>query len=48
LSHPGEVAEILALIAGNAAFIAQTVAVGKGLYLAWRRTAYRTETSCRA
>lgn len=38
LSHPGEVADILALIAADASFVAETVAVGKGLHLAWRRS----------
>jgi predicted O-methyltransferase YrrM len=37
LSHPGEVAGVLALIAADPAFVAETVAVGKGLHLAWRR-----------
>jgi predicted O-methyltransferase YrrM len=39
LSHPGEVAEVLGLIAADANFVAETVAVGKGLHLAWRRVA---------
>ena len=38
LSHPDEVAEFLALIAAGGGFVAETVAVGKGLYLAWKRT----------
>jgi predicted O-methyltransferase YrrM len=38
LSHPDEVAEFLALIAADGGFVAETVAVGKGLYLAWKRT----------
>jgi predicted O-methyltransferase YrrM len=37
LSHPGEVADVLGLAAA-ANFVAETVAVGKGLHLAWRRT----------
>jgi predicted O-methyltransferase YrrM len=37
LSHPDEVAEILALIDADAGFVASTIAVGKGLHLAWRR-----------
>jgi predicted O-methyltransferase YrrM len=37
LSHPGEVAEFLALIAADGGFVAETVAVGKGLHLAWKR-----------
>jgi predicted O-methyltransferase YrrM len=37
LSHPGEVADVLGLIAADADFVAETVAVGKGLHLAWRR-----------
>lgn len=38
LSHPAEVAGILSLIAADPSFVAETVAVGKGLHLAWRRT----------
>ncbi|MFF5294274.1 O-methyltransferase [Paractinoplanes globisporus] len=34
LSHPGEVAPFLALIAADPAFTASTVAVGKGLHVA--------------
>jgi predicted O-methyltransferase YrrM len=37
LSHPAEVADVLGLIAADANFVAETVAVGKGLHLAWRR-----------
>ncbi|UQU64198.1 class I SAM-dependent methyltransferase [Couchioplanes caeruleus] len=37
LSHPDEVAEILALLAADPDFVGETVAVGKGLHLAWRR-----------
>jgi predicted O-methyltransferase YrrM len=37
LSHPGEAAEFLALIAADGGFVAETVAVGKGLHLAWKR-----------
>lgn len=36
LSHPGEVAPFLALIAADPAFTASTVAVGKGLHVAVR------------
>lgn len=36
LSHPDEVAEFLALVAGDGGLVSTTVAVGKGLYLAWR------------
>jgi predicted O-methyltransferase YrrM len=39
LSHPGEVADILALIADDPSLVGSTVAVGKGLHLAWRRRA---------
>ena len=42
LSHPDEVAEVLALIAADASFVAETVAVGKGLHLAWRRAEPRS------
>jgi predicted O-methyltransferase YrrM len=38
LSHPGEVADVLRLVAAAGTFVAETVAVGKGLHLAWRRT----------
>jgi predicted O-methyltransferase YrrM len=38
LSHPDEVADFLALVAADGGFVAHTVAVGKGLHLAWRRT----------
>ena len=38
LSHPDEVADVLGLIAAAKQFVAETVAVGKGLHLAWRRT----------
>ena len=38
LSHPEEVEPLLALIAADANFVTSTVAVGKGLHLAWRRT----------
>jgi predicted O-methyltransferase YrrM len=37
LSHPNEVAEFLALVAADPRCAATTVAVGKGLALAWRR-----------
>jgi predicted O-methyltransferase YrrM len=37
LSHPDEVAEFLRLVAADGGFDATTVAIGKGLYLAWRR-----------
>jgi predicted O-methyltransferase YrrM len=40
LSHPAEVADVLALIAAEPAFVAETVAVGKGLHLAWRRSTF--------
>jgi hypothetical protein len=32
------VADVLGLVAADANFVAETVAVGKGLHLAWRRT----------
>jgi predicted O-methyltransferase YrrM len=38
LSHPAEVADVLGLLAADANIVAETVAVGKGLHLAWRRT----------
>jgi predicted O-methyltransferase YrrM len=37
LSHPDEVAPFLALLNREPAFVGATVAVGKGLHLAWRR-----------
>src|SRR6266508_3528898 len=40
-SHPGEVADVLGLAAAEN-FVAETVAVGKGLHLAWRRTKWRS------
>ena len=36
LSHPDEVAPFLTLLAGEPTLIRSTVAVGKGLHLAWR------------
>ena len=36
LSHPDEVAPFLTLTAGEPALVGATVAVGKGLHLAWR------------
>jgi predicted O-methyltransferase YrrM len=45
LSHPDEVAPFLALVAADPGFTATTVAVGKGLHLAWKRT--RTSMSSR-
>jgi predicted O-methyltransferase YrrM len=38
LSHPAEVADVLGLIAADGGFVAETIAVGKGLHLAWRHT----------
>jgi predicted O-methyltransferase YrrM len=38
LSHPAEVAEVLTLIAATPGVVAETIAVGKGLHLAWRRS----------
>jgi predicted O-methyltransferase YrrM len=38
LSHPAEVADVLGLLAADANIVAETVAVGKGLHLAWRHT----------
>ena len=38
LSHPDEVADVLGLLAAAEDFVGETVAVGKGLHLAWRRT----------
>jgi predicted O-methyltransferase YrrM len=38
LSHPDEVAEVLARLAADPAVVGETVAVGKGLYLGWRAT----------
>lgn len=37
LSHPDEVAPFLALLSGDAWIVGSTIAVGKGLHLAWRR-----------
>jgi predicted O-methyltransferase YrrM len=37
LSHPDEVADFLALVDADGRFTGTTVAIGKGLYLAWRR-----------
>lgn len=37
LSHPGEVAPVLALLDADPEFTGETVAVGKGLYLAVKR-----------
>lgn len=37
LSHPGEVADVLGFVAADQTLVAETVAVGKGLHLAWRR-----------
>ena len=37
LSHADEVAPFLALLAGEPALVRTTIAVGKGLHLAWRR-----------
>jgi predicted O-methyltransferase YrrM len=37
LSHPDEVAEFLGLVAGHGGFVGETLAVGKGLFLAWLR-----------
>jgi len=39
LSHPAEVADLLSLVAADPDLVAETVAVGKGLHLAWRRAA---------
>ncbi|AGL18335.1 O-methyltransferase [Actinoplanes sp. N902-109] len=39
LSHPEEVAPIIAFITADPALVGETVAVGKGLHLAWRRRA---------
>lgn len=36
-SHPAEVAPILSLLAGEPSVVGSTIAVGKGLHLAWRR-----------
>jgi predicted O-methyltransferase YrrM len=36
LSHPDEVAEFLALAGADPGFTGSTIAVGKGLHLAWR------------
>ena len=38
LSHPTEVVDFLALVEADGGFVSETVPVGKGLYLAWRRT----------
>lgn len=38
LSHPDEVADFLSLVAEDTGFVAATVAVGKGLHVAWRKT----------
>lgn len=37
LSHPDEVAPFLALLSEDASIVGSTIAVGKGLHLAWRR-----------
>jgi predicted O-methyltransferase YrrM len=37
LSHPDEVAPFLGLLSREPSFVGATVAVGKGLHLAWRR-----------
>jgi reactive intermediate/imine deaminase len=37
LSHADEVAPFLTLLSGEGTFVSATVAVGKGLHLAWRR-----------
>jgi predicted O-methyltransferase YrrM len=37
LSHAGEVASFLTLLAGEPSVVGATIAVGKGLHLAWRR-----------
>jgi hypothetical protein len=37
LSHPAEAADVLGRIAADADFVAGTVAVGKGLPVAWVR-----------
>lgn len=37
LSHPDEVAPFLTLLAGDAKLFGTTIAVGKGVHLAWRR-----------
>lgn len=39
LSHPDEVAPFLALLAHEPSLVGFTIAVGKGLHVAWRRTA---------
>jgi predicted O-methyltransferase YrrM len=41
LSHPAEVADVLARLAADPSVVGETVAVGKGLYLGWRSTAAR-------
>ncbi len=38
LSHADEVAPFMALLAGEHALVRTTIAVGKGLHLAWRRS----------
>lgn len=38
LSHPDEVEEFLGLVNEHGEMVATTVPVGKGLYLAWRKT----------
>jgi len=42
LSHPDEVAGFLALLDADPEFVGTTVGVGKGLHLAWRRSAGTT------
>jgi predicted O-methyltransferase YrrM len=37
LSHADEVAPFLTLLAGDSALVGATIAVGKGLHLAWRQ-----------
>jgi predicted O-methyltransferase YrrM len=37
LSHPAEVDDVLGLIAADTNVVSETVAVGKGLHLGWRR-----------
>jgi predicted O-methyltransferase YrrM len=41
LSHADEVAPFLTLLAGEPALVGATLAVGKGLHLAWRRSSTR-------
>lgn len=38
LSHPDEVAAFLALVRAHGGFVSETIAVGKGLFLAWLGT----------